>query len=75
MKAPLPADPRFWGWLAIALAIVGLVYVLSPILAPFLAGAILAYMLNPLVGRFSGKHVRRSVASDAPARMTRTLAR
>lgn len=38
MKAPLPADPRLWGWLTIALVIGGLLYLLWPILAPFLAG-------------------------------------
>ena len=56
------ADPRLWGWFAIALAIGGLLYVLSPILAPFLAGAILAYILNPLVARISGSSVRRTIA-------------
>jgi len=62
MKATFLADPRLWGWLAIALSIGALLYLLSPILAPFLAGAILAYVLNPLVGRLSGKRVRRSIA-------------
>ena len=51
-----------WGWLAIALAAAGLVYVLSPILAPFLAGAIFAYVLNPLVGRLTGRYLPRIVA-------------
>src|SRR5258706_685946 len=61
MKPPLRADPRFWGWLAIALAVGGLLYLLSPILAPFLAGAIFAYMLNPLVGRLD-RYMPRVVA-------------
>jgi predicted PurR-regulated permease PerM len=56
------ADARMWGWLAIALAIGGLLYLLSPILAPFLAGAILAYILNPFVGRITGPRVRRTIA-------------
>jgi predicted PurR-regulated permease PerM len=63
MKAPLLADPRLWAWLAIALVIGGLFYALSPILAPFLAGAMLAYVLNPLVGRLSDKGVPRPLAA------------
>jgi predicted PurR-regulated permease PerM len=62
MKAPVLANPRLWGWLAIALAAGGLLYVLSPILAPFLAGAIFAYVLNPLVNRLTGRYLPRIVA-------------
>jgi predicted PurR-regulated permease PerM len=62
MKAPVLADPRLWAWLAIALTTGGLLYALSPILAPFLAGAILAYVLNPLVARLTGKRVGRTFA-------------
>jgi predicted PurR-regulated permease PerM len=62
MKGPNLADPRIWGWLAIAVAIGGVLYLLSPILAPFLAGAIIAYILNPLVGRITGSSVRRTLA-------------
>ena len=57
------ANGRVWAWLAIAFAGVALLYVLSPILAPFLAGAILAYILNPLVGRLAAKRVPRSLAA------------
>jgi predicted PurR-regulated permease PerM len=62
MKGLNLTDQRLWGWLAIALAIGGVLYVLSPILAPFLAGAILAYILNPLVARIAGSSVRRTLA-------------
>ena len=62
MKGLNLADTRLLGWLAIALAIGGLLYLLSPILAPFLAGAILAYILNPLVARITGSSVRRTIA-------------
>ena len=51
-----------WAWLAIALVTGGVVYLLSPILAPFLAGAILAYVFNPLVGRLTGRYLPRSAA-------------
>ena len=62
MRGTELADTRLWGWLAIALALGGLLYLLSPILAPFLAGAIFAYILNPLVARIAGKRVRRTIA-------------
>ena len=62
MKAPVLAEPRLWAWLAIALTLGGLLYALSPILAPFLAGAILAYVLNPLVVRLAGKRLSRTFA-------------
>jgi len=62
MRDELLADARLWGWLAIVLAIGWLLYLLSPILAPFLAGAILAYILNPLVARIARRGVRRAIA-------------
>ena len=62
MNGAALADARLWTWIAIAAALFALLYVLSPILAPFLAGAILAYILNPLVARISGKRVRRTFA-------------
>ena len=39
------ADPEKWWWPAVALAILALLYYLSPILAPFLLGALLATAL------------------------------
>jgi predicted PurR-regulated permease PerM len=56
-----------WFWLAVGLALVALLVLLSPILTPFIAAAILAYALNPgvdwierrRVGRF---HVPRALA-------------
>src|SRR5882724_223597 len=46
--------PRYdWVWLTVTGAVAAvLVYVLSPILAPFLAAAILAYILDPIVDKF-----------------------
>ncbi len=55
------ANPRMWTWLAIALIAAWLVWLLSPILAPFLAGAIFAYMLNPLVNRLT-RYTGRTIA-------------
>jgi len=62
MPTSLSANPQFWGWLAVALAVGGLLYLLSPILAPFLFAAILAYILDPLVERLTGKFVPRTLA-------------
>jgi predicted PurR-regulated permease PerM len=62
MPTPLSANPHFLGWLAVALVVGGLLYLLSPILAPFLFAAILAYMLDPLVERLTGKFVPRTLA-------------
>ena len=55
------ANPRVWTWLAIALIAAWLVWLLSPILAPFLGGAIFAYMLNPLVNRLE-RYTGRTLA-------------
>ena len=55
------ANPRMWAWLVIAAISGWLVWLLSPILAPFLAGAILAYVLNPLVNRLSA-YIGRTAA-------------
>jgi peptide deformylase len=47
------ARPQLWAWLAIAFAAGFLVWLLSPILAPFLFAAILAYILDPIVERMT----------------------
>jgi predicted PurR-regulated permease PerM len=62
MAPPLSATPQFWGWLAIALVLGGLLYLLSPILAPFLFAAILAYILDPLVDQVERLRLPRSAA-------------
>ena len=40
---------KAWPWIAIALLFVLFLYLLGPVLSPFLAAAILAYALNPAV--------------------------
>ncbi len=49
-------------WLAVAVVLLVLLYLLGPILAPFVAGAILAYICNPLVGRLCAWKVPRTLA-------------
>jgi len=51
-----------WGWTGIVLLAAALLYVLSPILAPFLFAGILAYILDPLVERLTGRYLPRSLA-------------
>ena len=56
------ARPQLWAWLAIALATAFLLWLLSPILAPFLFAAILAYMLDPIVERLTRRGAPRMLA-------------
>jgi len=59
---PALASPQFWGWTAIALAVGFLVWLLSPILAPFMMEAILAYICDPLVERLTSRRFPRPLA-------------
>jgi predicted PurR-regulated permease PerM len=57
------ASPQLWAWIAIAAAAGVLLWLLSPILAPFLFAAILAYILNPIVERLAGRRFPRPLAA------------
>lgn len=59
---PSLASPQLWGWIAIALAAGFLVWLLSPVLAPFLFAAVLAYIFDPLVERLTRLRVPRTLA-------------
>jgi predicted PurR-regulated permease PerM len=50
-------------WLAPTVIFLGLLWMLSPILAPFMCGAILAYICNPLVARMESKRIPRSTGT------------
>ncbi|HZW25243.1 MAG TPA: AI-2E family transporter [Gallionella sp.] len=50
-------------WLSVAAAAAVLLYLLGPILAPFVAAAILAYICNPLVRRLCGWKLSRTPAT------------
>ena len=50
------------GWAVLALALAGLVWLLAPVLAPFLIAMILAYALHPLVERLHARRVPRVLA-------------
>ncbi len=51
-------DQRTWLWLASALLIGGLLYVLAPVLTPFAVSALLAYLSDPLVDRLQKRFSR-----------------
>lgn len=55
--------PQYLWWIAGAAALGVLLYLLAPILAPFLFAAILAYICNPLVDRMSRRGVPRTLAA------------
>ena len=50
-------------WIATLVAIVLLLWLLSPILLPFVAGMVLAYLINPLANRLERVGVSRAVAA------------
>src|SRR6266704_1581872 len=56
------ADLEKWWWPALALAVLVLLYFLSPILAPFLLGATLAYICDPVVDSLERRRVPRTLA-------------
>jgi len=56
------ASPQLWAWVTIAAAVGFLVWLLSPILMPFLFGAILAYILDPIVERLTNRYFPRTLA-------------
>ncbi|MEH6460536.1 AI-2E family transporter [Chitinimonas sp. JJ19] len=64
MKRRRPLKPtwtRYWP-LGLGLAILVVLYLLAPVLAPFVTAAVLAYILEPLVGRLAARGWDRSMA-------------
>ncbi|MBB5206115.1 putative PurR-regulated permease PerM [Inhella inkyongensis] len=56
-----PAQRRLLAWLGLGLALIALLWLLAPVLSPFVAAAVLAYALDPLVERLA-KRMPRVVA-------------
>lgn len=54
-------DRSVWAYSAVLLALVGLIYLLSPILAPFLVAAFLAYLGDPIVDKLETKGLSRTL--------------
>ena len=51
-----------WFWLAIAVISLVLLYFLAPILLPFITGALLAYLGDPLVDRLEKWKISRTLS-------------
>ena len=47
-------------WLTLGCVSAGLIYLLSPILTPFLLAAVIAYICNPIVTRMAAHRVPRT---------------
>jgi len=62
MPSARAAEWEKWRWPALALAALALLYFLSPILAPFLLGGILAYICDPMVDWLERRRVPRTLA-------------
>ena len=62
MRSSILTNGQLWAWIAIAFAAGFLVWLLSPILAPFLAGAILAYIFDPIVEQLTRRRMPRTLA-------------
>ncbi|MGY6635081.1 MAG: AI-2E family transporter [Alkalilacustris sp.] len=61
MALPVPTQLKYWG---IAAAVfLGLLWLLGDVIAPFLAGAAVAYFLNPVVERLVGMGLSRTLAT------------
>jgi predicted PurR-regulated permease PerM len=63
MTPKIPVEPNNLWWFVPAAAVIALLYFLSPILAPFLFAAILAYIANPAVGWLARHRVPRTLGA------------
>lgn len=50
-------------WLILACVTGGLIFLLSPILTPFLLAAVIAYICNPMMRRMAGRRIPRTVGA------------
>ncbi len=56
-------DIHYLWWLIVVCVTGGLVYLLSPILTPFLLAAVIAYICNPMVTRLARNDIPRTVGA------------
>jgi predicted PurR-regulated permease PerM len=57
-----PAQRRAVNWAALAVVAAALIWLLAPVLTPFVIGAVLAYALHPAVEQLASRRVPRVVA-------------
>lgn len=55
-------DGRFWFWILLGAVTILLIILLSPILTPFVAGALIAYLADPLADRLEGFKLSRGLS-------------
>ncbi len=55
-------ESQRWFFLIVALVVSGLVYLLAPILSPFLLGALLAYLCDPIADKLEELGLSRTIA-------------
>ncbi|MDH5324169.1 MAG: AI-2E family transporter [Gammaproteobacteria bacterium] len=55
-------ESKAWHWILIFSVLLALVYMLAPVLSPFLTGALLAYLGDPLVDRLEARKLPRTWA-------------
>jgi predicted PurR-regulated permease PerM len=58
----MSTEIRIWVWLAFALVAGWLLYLLAPVLTPFMAAALLAYLGDPIVDRLQRRKLPRTLA-------------
>lgn len=58
----MPQTSHLWFWLIFSTLFIGTIYLLSPVLAPFLFAAVLAYLGDPLIDRLEARKIERERA-------------
>ena len=56
-------EKRFWSWVGIVAVLVAFIFVFRPVLMPFVAGAVIAYFLDPMLDRMVKKGMSRMLAT------------
>lgn len=63
MDPKKPDDLHYLWWLMLSTVAVVLIYLLSPILTPFMLAGVIAYICNPLVTRMAARKIPRALGT------------